>query len=408
MRKFLILMPVLLIAAWSCEDLPSSWLTPKEEKQAVLYDAAASLIGELIGENVTPDQVEEMKGKSLEPKYGRVFDEGSPYERSILVKDADEAELYFCGLGGWREDVITETADGYIIDFSDIGMGALEFFRKGNGPNMGYATVDIPCIPHLKRITYQTAEQVGVNAGVVPYESPCLYGDVYLKDGRYYICTRESTGYTTDTCGILVCMETGKGSNWEYHLSKETWGCWQPKQPWCGGQYISSYLLLCADHEFTQDKAQIIKKWPGKVFPKCQRWRDYDDQVDVGDLTWGFGALEPGYSHVTRYVADFSQEKSNSDRPRKDWKDVRVIVVRDATEGDYRWSKARWWRRCHHYVLPWICKYNKGISEETHKYTSKDGWRDIFDGDPIVYTMNVVTFYETAPAGYVLQDPWDD
>lgn len=406
MKKLLIL-TTLLASLWACEKLPSSGLTFEQERIANLYDTAASMLSELTGESIDPDQIEDIKKKKLEPNYGRVFDENDPDYRSVIVKNEEMAENYFCGLAGWRDDIISETAEGYRIDFSEIGLGTMEFYHKGSGPNMGYADVDIPCIPELKRIIYQTEDQVDVNAGYVPYQSPCLYGDVYLREGRYYICTREATGYTSDTCGILVCMETGKGSNWTYHLSDESWGCWRPRQTWTGSQYITSYLMLCADPQFTQDKAQIVKKWPGKVFPKCQRWRDYDEQDNIGDTTWGFGALEPGYSHVTRYHSNFADEKSNSDKNKKDWKDVRVIVARDATEGDYQFWKARWHRRFHHYVLPWICRYDKGIYSETWKYTNKDGWQGIFDGSPIIYTMNVVTFYENAPAGYVLQDPWD-
>ena len=407
MRKFVLLIPFLLLCLSGCKKDPSpgSW-NQEDELLADQYDAAAMMLSDLLGEEVTPEKIDALKEQKPEPRYGTIFDDSAPFDRTVTVDDAQEAEDLFRGLGGWRDDVVQETADGYIIDFSSIGVGKLEFFRQGDGSNVGFASVDIPFIPHLQRITYKTKEQAGINDET--FSSPARYGDVYLHENRYYICVRQSTGYSYDSEGFLVCVETGKGTNWKDYLSSETWGCWRPKQNWTNSRYIVAFLKLCADKKFMQDKAQIVKKFPGKVFPLCQRWYDYDDQRNIGDYTWGFGALEPGYSHVTRYHADFSLEKSHSDKPSSDWKDVRVIVARDATEGDYRASKARWWRRFHHYVLPWICKLDKGIFAETHKYTSKGGWQDIFDGAPIIYTLNAVSFTDALPDGYVLQDIWGE
>lgn len=404
MRKLWPYLPVLLVLVWSCEKVPVP--QPDQENLAVRYDAASELLTGLLDRDVSPDQVPDYTKGNWEPRYGQALEEEPAFERAVVVRDPAAAESAFCGLAGWREVILEKTADGYKIDFSSIGLGTLEFFRTPDGSNVGYATVNIPCIPRLQRISYMTAEQLGDN-GVVGYQSPCLYGDVYLHNGRYYICTREATGYTKDSSGILVCMEAGKGSNYSYHLSDETWGCWEPKQSWADGDLIDSYLLLCANPEFTQDKARIVKKWPGKVFPFPERWSSNDKQTVVGDNTWGFAALEPGYSHVTRYQDDFADEKSNSDRKYADWKRVRVVVIRDATEGNYRWSSARWWRRCHHYVLPWICKWDKGLFADTFKYTDKEEWQDFFYNEPIVYTMNAVRFYEEAPAGYQLQTVWE-
>ena len=408
MRNFWAYIPLLLLLVWSCEK-PLSPDTPgsAENQKAVKYDAGAVLLTALLDREVTPDQVASYAKKTFEPEYGAALDKDNPYERTVIVDNADAAESAFCSLVGWRGDVLQDTAEGYKVDFQSIGLGNMQFFRTPNGKALGYALVNIPCIPRLQRITYRREDQVDENAPLPRYQSPCLYGDVYLHDGRYYICTRESTGYTKDSSGILVCMESGKGTNWQYHLSDETWGCWKPRQSWADGDLIDSYLLLCADPEFTQDKAMIIKKWPGKVFPLPERWNKEGKNYAIGDNTWGFGALEPGYSHVTRYQDDFADEKSNSDRKYDDWKRVRVVVIRDATEGNYSWGDARWWRRCHHYVLPWICKWDKGLFADTFKYTDQDEWKDFFYNEPIVYTMNAVRFYEEAPSGYLLQTVWE-
>ena len=407
MKKIYFLIPVaLFLFSWSCQQDSTDILTPEQEQEAAMYDAAAYLLSGLLDSEVTPEQIDELKKQNLEPAYGLVTDESNSFERTVIVDNSDRAEAAFCGLAGWSESVLSQTAEGYMINLTAIGMGSLEFFFEGDGSNVGYASVDIPCIPHLQRITYKTRDQVGENSSIELYQSPYHYGEVFLHDGRYYICTREATGFNKSSSGILVCMESGRGSNFEYYMNSEKWGCWKPKQSWTDSDFIDSYLLLCSDPMFTREKSQIVSAWPGKVFPKVQRWKEYDTAVDVGDETWGFGALIPNYSHVTRFHDDLTQEKSHSDKKVKDWKDCRVVVFRDATEGDYRWKKAKWYRRAHHYVLPFVCKLDKGIYADTKKYTSKGEWKDFFDASPVVYTMNAIRFYDVPLTGYTLMDPW--
>ena len=371
--------------------------TEEDEAQSRPYEAAALLLSNLTGQDLAPEDVMDLKGKTFEARYGEAQDEDNPLEQTLYVKSAEMAESYFTSLAGGFEEYLQQVAGGYRIDLSAVGVGTLEFTREGDGSNVGYATVDIPCLPHLQRITYKTEDQRGDNAG---FQSPYAYGDVFLHEGRYYICVRESSGYTYASQGYMVCVEAGKGTYWELYLSKESWGCWKPKTAWSNSRYIVDFLYLCSDPAFSRQKQRIVRALPGKVFPYCQRWTNYDKYTQIGDSTWGFGAPEAGYSHVTRYQEDFSQEKSNCDKPRSEWKGVRAVVIRDATEGDYRASKARWWRRCHHYVLPWICKYDKGIYGDTHKYTNKGGWEDFFDDKPIVYTMNVEVFNADSLKGF--------
>ena len=377
--------------------------TPQEQAMALEYDCASMLLSELLGQDIGPDQVTGMKDGTYDPQIGKVLDQSNPFERAVFVDDEEMAETLFRGMLGWRDEILTETADGCRADLSGIELGTLEFFRSDGGANVGYAQVDIPCIPHLQRIVYMTQDQAGENAAPL-YESPCGYGDVFYREGRYYICVKEADGYDWESRGILVCVEAGKGTNWAYHLDSEKWGCWQPRQCWTSAQYIVYFLKLCADPGFTSQKRRIVEKLPGKVFPPVQRWSSYDKQSNIGDLTWGFGALEPGYGHVTRYQEDFSKEQSNSDRKKADWYGFKVVVARDATEGNYQFWSARWHRRFHHFVLPFVCRYDKGVYSDTHYYTDKDGWKEFFSRNPIVYTLNAVDFYETLPEGYVLQD----
>ncbi len=373
-------------------------LTEAEEEE---YDTATILMSALCGESYELVDMVGMKGLTFEPTYGEVFDESNSFERTVVVYDAANAESYFCGLVGWSESCLKETAEGYIVNFPATGFGTMEFFRGGDESNVGYALVDIPSIPHLQKIIYKTKEQLGDNA-VSYFESPCLYGEVYLHDNRYYICVKESSGYTDAAQGYLVCMESGKGNYWQDYCS-EKWGCWKPRDKWRDAKYITDYLYLCADPNFTMQKKRIVQTYPGKVFPLCQRWPARDKQEDIGNITWGFGNLEPGYSHVTRFQNPLINEKSHSDRDPKEWKNVRVVIACDASKGSYRASKARWWRQFHHFIIPWVCKYDKGLSYHTHKYVTTDEWNGFF-GSTIIYTMNVTTFNDTCPIGYSLVD----
>ncbi|MBO7602963.1 MAG: hypothetical protein J6S97_00940 [Bacteroidales bacterium] len=399
MRRTVILFSILLLSVLSCtKDIPPA--TGMDERQSAQYDAASVLFSELLCRSVTPEELIELKGKKIEPEIGRVTDDSKPFERTVRLEEDETADFYFGGLVGWEEEVLTETAGGYIIDFTPIGLGRLEFFRVPDGSNVGYATVDIPCMPHLERINYKTPSQMGVNDA--EYPSPARYGDLFWHSGRYYLCVRAATGYLIDESGMLVCIEAGKGSNWVNYLNKEDWGCWKPRQDWYDISFLSRYLTLCSDTKFKQDKAQIVKKYPGKVFPLLQRWHNYDSQENIGDLTWGFGTLEPGYYHVTHINDDIAKEKNAG---------LKVVIARDATEGDYKASAARWYRRFHFYTLPSVCTSKSQLSAQTYKYTGKGGWEDFFEDDynsPIVYTMNAVRFYETLPDGYQLLNIWDE
>lgn len=414
MRKYILLVSALSLLLTGCnkEGSAEEW-TAEDEALVTQYDIAAQMISQLSGEDVTIDDIMELGDRKWEPQYGKVYDENNPYQRSVLVEGAEEAEVFFCGLGGWREDILQETADGYTIDFTSIGLGKMTFFRAPDGPNVGHATVEIPCMPHLQRVDYVTEEQVGVNE-TREYPSPAEYGDVFLRQGRYYICVKEATGWQYEESGILVCVEEGKGTNWELYLSKEEWGCWKPKQDWTNPRYLLYFLKLCKDPTFTQAKQQIIKAFPGKVFPRVQLWTSLDDQQTLGDLTWGFGSLTKGYSHVTRDYSNLDSEPSHSDKSTSNWSNRRVIIARDATEGDYKWKKARWERRFHYYVMPWVCNNNtskgsyKGVYAETKCYTDKDGWKNFFKNKKtIVYTMNAVSFYDKLPSDYVRM-PYDE
>jgi len=396
------LLSILFFAAGilvSCSKEGTDIISEGDQLEMQNEDAIYSIVRQLTGTELTSEDLENLGNRTYEATYGDIRDESNPLERSVLVRDAATAEAYFRDLVCESTDLIRETMVGLevVVD----GLGSLTFYRTGGNGNVGYADIDIPCIPHLERISYKTEEQWGDNA---LWESPCRYGDVYVHEGRYYLCVKESKGNAEINWGYLVCMEAARGTNYEWYLDKEQWGCWRPKERWGNNTPALEWLNICADPDFLSQKRRIVKRYPGKVFPYVYRWSSISDYFQIGDKTWGFGNLEPGFSHATLYHDNLFDEKSNSYNDRGNWKDVYCFIIRDATEGNYRAKKARWWRRCHGLVLPWVCVGADGSYGDIWKYTSKGGWEDYFEGHPILYTMQVKSFTKSVPSGFFLED----
>ena len=61
----------------------------------------------------------DFEGQHYEPVIGKVRDESQTTERSVLVDDEVEASLKFCDLVS-NDDFVKETADGYVIDLTDL------------------------------------------------------------------------------------------------------------------------------------------------------------------------------------------------------------------------------------------------------------------------------------------------
>ena len=116
----------------------------------------------LTGQEVSPMGDIDFEGLTYEPAYGEVTDEAQPFCRAVRVRSAAEAEATFLMLVGGNERLVSETADGYVIDMTALdchstgkkqSLGTLTFHREGGRNDMGYAEVSIPCMPHLRQIT---------------------------------------------------------------------------------------------------------------------------------------------------------------------------------------------------------------------------------------------------------------
>lgn len=423
LTTFALLLAVLTLAT-ACKDDDDDNQKPDEteqktgrtaEQQADLY-ALATVLNTLTGQALSDTTDIDFEDQTFEPTYGEVLADDKPFERAIKVRSAAAAESYFRLLVGSSDSRISETADGCTIDLTDLdchstgkkqSLGTLTFHRAQDGDsNMGWAEVSIRCIPRLQTIVYKTESQWGKNAR---FKSPCQYGEVFVCQGKYYVCVRECSGYGDGNEGALVSVEGGKGTHERYvdGLEDDHKGVWRPEHdgPWWA---ITDFLLLCADEDYVADKRRIVKNLPGKVFPYMERYNcdgSYNvSHFTVEDATLGFGNTKAGYTH---WANGQYQENVNN----------RVWIVRDSWEGSWASAYFGWERRTDVYVLPLDCEHGRDARQETFTFFRRSGqffwgayqpgiyddWQ-VWQGGKIIYTASTVLFKETKPVGFSLVD----
>ena len=323
------------------------------------------------------------EGKTFEPAIGEVLDQSAPSERSVFVESASLAEPYFRSMVG-DDGFVSEMPYGLVIDLTSLKLGKLTFYREGEGNDSGYVSVEIPCIPHLSKIIYRTADQWGINS----FTSPCRRGDVYFGEGVYWVCVKESR--SSSSPGTLVNMGAGKGN-----LYKNKWDeLWDPKHGSghdlnCRINDISEYLLLCSDSRiYARKKQKIVERFPGEVFPFACYSNDAKKQ-DFPSLDQdGFATSKEDYSHWSDY---------SSNRYKK------VVMVLGAKHGKYKLFKGKK-RYCQHVRIAPQCINNNGYSFDEKGYYGSGGKDDLYDflNESFVYTMNSVHFTDKVPQGFTL------
>ncbi len=384
------------------------------EAQMMQREAVASVLNMLTDETFSDTTDVNFEGRTYEPAIGQVRNESRPSERSIQVRTAALAEGYFRSLAGGASDLITETSDGCKIDLTNLdchstgkkqSLGTLTFHRAEGGDNVGYADIDIACIPGLQRISYKTREQWGENGA--DFESPISWGEVFIGgNGRYWVCAREATGYHQKQAGVLINIQPGKGDNWGYIYEEDKWACWYPKDYGLTPYYataILDYVDLCGNSSYAAHKRRIMEKsWGNKVFPVGLTWT-----YSIADGMWVLspGASGPGFGdtnsanagkwcHIGGYPVTHG-----------------VIIVRDATEGDYRaWHG--WWRRWHIYCTDVVNANDKenarmasrsynmanssALQEYTFHYTNTNDFNR-FAEYAMIYTVRGIAFTTQKP-----------
>ena len=161
---------------------------PTNETEYKKSQLGWDIITQLTSERTAPDGWEDM---TFEPTIGKASDT-DPYTRIVATNDLAAAAERFGGLIGFPT-TISETTNSFT--YNQQGMGKL-IYQKGSedGEYLAQVEVDLKQVPHLKKILYQTPEQMGNNSyfdGTAYYR----FGDVVMdKDGYYWICVRPAFG----------------------------------------------------------------------------------------------------------------------------------------------------------------------------------------------------------------------
>ena len=395
------------------------------EAQLIQREAVASVLSQLTGETFSDTADVDFEGRTYEATIGAVLGESRPSERSIQVSSATLAEGYFRSLVGGASDLIQETADGCMIDLTNLdchstgkkqSFGTLTFHRADSpllgggagGEAVGFADIDIACIPALQRISYKTADQWGDNAG---FKSPISYGEVFVgSNGRYWICVREAVGYHPDDAGVLINIQPGKGDDWKpiYDEGADKWGAWCPSKQILTPHYgkaILNYVDLCGNGQYARKKKKLKDNHPDifkKVFPIGQTWTYSNTDgywvLSLGASGPGFGDTNPANADKWCHIAGYPVTHG-------------VIIVRDATEGDYRAGHGHW-RRWHIWCTDVANAdgmenarmlgrtYNmtnaSELREYTFHYTNTDDFNR-FAEYSIIYTVRGIAFNTAIP-----------
>ena len=383
-------------------------------EQVMQREAVASVLSQLTGESFSDTTDVNFEGRTFEAAIGDVRNESRPSERSIRVRTAALAEGYFRSLAGGASALVKETTDGYVIDLTNLdchstgrkqSLGTLTFHRAEGGDNVGYADIDIACIPGLQRISYKTADQWGDNAG---FTSPIGYGEVCIGGGgRYWICVREATGLSSYLAGVLINMQPGKGDKWGYIYEDEKWAAWEPEDyriPAGFETAVLEYVQLCGDPDFATEKRRIMKQSFGsKLFPEAWSW-NWNPKTDQWEL-WelgdpGFGTLDDGYCHRAYYSPGMCG----------------IVIAMECNEGHYRVFHG-WWRRwavwCTYATTvkgnPRMASHILDITDASslHRYDLMYTDKEVFYKFPyfsVIYTVRGVTFNGSIPAGFTKVD----
>ncbi|MBR3067559.1 MAG: hypothetical protein IKG77_07450, partial [Prevotella sp.] len=116
------------------------------------------IITQLTSERTAPEGWQSM---TFEPTIGKAS-EADPYTRIVATNDVAAASERFGGLVG-LPDLISETTTSFT--YNQEGMGKLTYqMGSPGGQYLAQVDVDLKQVPHLKKILYQTPEQMGNNS----------------------------------------------------------------------------------------------------------------------------------------------------------------------------------------------------------------------------------------------------
>lgn len=356
--------------------VPDSLLTEEERYLAAAANTIGSIVRNLTGvDDVTLDQ---LAGQTFEPTYGQTIDGEASTVRATKAISTEYAEQIFRSMTGMDDEaakrLLTATPDGYELSLRDLPvleggklltLGTLTFHRDGGSPRYGYVEVDIPCIPHLERIDYLSAEAFPDNDNV-PYQP----GDVVLVDhdvtgycGGYYLCVA-TNGYKS-TLVHLCIGEPGGDETCNFDNDKQ--GCWVPyngreKNDKTSYDDILDYISFLASN---QAKVATIKAFMRGEALDAKPSR----QNRLGDI------LPEGFNNDAGVV--FVNSWGDHDGGN---------IYYDAYFGKYHPGYAYDYRHSMYAHIPHNCTSSSQVECKEYKYVADSDWKPGHQ----YYTMNVI------------------
>lgn len=354
--------------------------TPKNPDQNTIDDssieaqkifAASSILQNLAGLRIFND---ESLTKTYESVYGILAEDGSEMVRTKIFSTLDEAEEDFLLIVG-QSALLTTTSDGYTVSIQDLPLkdgktiqfGTLTFHRGDGGRLLGYVEVDIPCLPHLERIEYKTADAVGTNGSSSAY----LLGDIVFVSSNYgycpgfYLCVRQCN----EGEGVLVHLGINEpGGNESINLDGDNEGCWYPYNNDKGHTATLSDIRSYAAFMLNNPRAmQVAKDFLDGKF------------TDVPPLSGRKSDLfSEGFCNDRGVVWHSSDSRAAAIRFNATWEEISY----------YWWD----WRVSHYFVVPQDCTNPGSISQNSFRYIEDDTW-DEHCNKMWNYTINVIHFY---------------
>lgn len=396
MKRFKVIFPLLTLLAIAAGCWKSGPTEEEMELDADRVEAERFAVMEILHNLADvrfPSDFEgniDIESTTYEPTIGSVRDASQPMTRSVRVDSASDSEEYFRSMV-FDGTFIRTTSDGCIIDLTGLDIredgrkqdfGTLTFHRGGDGSNVGYAEVRIPCIPHLERIDYKTKEQWGENG----YESPCILGDIYFGKGVYWICVDESE--SADEKGVLVNLEPGYGTL--HHL---LWDANYEADNDCFPKLndIKAYLRLCAADWYASKKRRIINnpKYTNKIFPRlCDSNSRKKFDWNYREENAGFAMLEEDYSF---------RDESNGH-------DFAAIVYDANKEGGKKYLVTGSKKRYMYYLkVPCQTIRDEGTSGEKYGSRSDNDFYEFYN-EHWMYICNAVYFTTQMPSGFIREN----
>ena len=236
------LIPVALIMGTvSCNKV----LTPEEQQKQKAEKASKfwDVVGQLVS---TFDITSDYEGKYFEPTIGTPSP-SDPLTRVVSTNSMRAAVERFNNLTGSNITTNTPTST-----WSDPEVGTLTWNKTTDGTSWATVDVNIPQLPRLRKIVYQSAEQ-GNDNGSFDGKAYYRFGDVVMRrvndKEEYWICVRPCFGKEDKEKSHWVCVNylpEGDGGNVFQYDSKD----------WTGHFYLPTDVGT--NNEHMQNFAELL------------------------------------------------------------------------------------------------------------------------------------------------------